>query len=191
MKFLGGLPAMFATLAVMSVVLPSQPASAGPMPATAAPADLSKLIVVRPDRDRILYFSEPGRRTLIYFHTVTSQPAGCPHRLTAVSGVWVADFGTDINAAAAEYRTQRDSLNDSALVRRVRPLRGIDQGEVAMIEDNPPRGPPPCRRARHEELFRVRGVVVFVTQDHIGAFDERRGIAAKVRARLTAPGRPT
>lgn len=155
------------------------------------PADLAELMVVPPDSGRPLYFSEPGRRTLIYFQTATSRRSACPGSRADVSGVWITDFGADVDAATVEYRLQRDALHDSALFRQTEPLAGVDEGETSEVEAQPAGTAQACRKARHEELFRIRGVVVFVTQDHYGAFDAERGIAARIRARLARRGGPT
>ena len=148
------------------------------------PPDLARLVVVPPDGGRATYFAEPGRRTIIYFRTVPRQQRACPSNRADSNGVWIVDFGADIAAASAEYSEQRNALNDSVLQRDAAPWPDVDEGETVEVAPAAAEGTFACRKYRRETLFRIDGTVVFVTQDHYGAFDDKLGIAARIRTLL-------
>lgn len=148
------------------------------------PSDLANLIVVPPDPGSLLYVVGLRQRSLIYIHSIPHRRGSCRGDRASVTGVWIADFGTDVASAAEEYRIQKASLHEAALIREPEPLAGVDSGESFDVQAHAPDAPANCQKFRRETLFRVRGLVVFVSQDHHGTFDSVKGVAMQIRRRL-------
>lgn len=168
---------LFATLCVPAAVV-------GTVVSDRIPADLARLIVVPSDPDNIFYFAGTRQRALIYIHTIPQRRGTCRDDRASVTGVWIADFGADVVSAAVEYRTQKAALRDAALLWEPEPLADVDSGESFDVQVHAPDAPAGCQKFRRETLFRLRGMVVFVSQDHHGTFEPEKSVAMQIRRRL-------